>query len=87
MTAFRLSTGETLRQYVKSKGIPYQTVYQYITLLGYGIEEALDLAKKRRNCKNANAKYFKGGMSLRQYCLKNNLKYWKMYQRKRKEQD
>lgn len=67
-----------------NNSIVYQTVYQYIDLLGMTVECALELAKNRKGKKNCNAKYYRNGYSLREYCLANKLKYHREWKEERK---
>lgn len=70
----RLSNGETAYSYLKKINKSYGT-FNNLIHLGYSIEEALEGAIK---CKG-RTKYYRDGISLRKYCLENNLNYEKEY--------
>ena len=70
----RLKDGTSVYSYLKKIGKSYNT-FNNLIHLGYSVEEALEQTLKG----TGRTRYTRGGMSLRQYCIKNGLDYAKEY--------
>lgn len=71
---YRTKDGTPIYTYLKSIGKRYSTFLNMVHM-GYSVEEALE---QTLNCKG-RTKYYRDGLSLRQYCIKNGLDYAKEY--------
>lgn len=63
MTCFRLSNGQTLRQWCEENEISYQSVYTHLEK-GLSVEEACKKAIKNKGKKNLKTKLFYKGKSV-----------------------
>lgn len=70
---YRLPNGTPIYSYLKKLGIEYHCFTNRVAK-GMSVEEAL---KSTLKAPGDNAKYHKNGMTLRQYCIKNNISYYK----------
>lgn len=73
---YRTKDGTPIFTYLKSIGKSYGT-FNNLIHLGFSVEEALEHTLKCEN--RTRNKYFRDGMTLRQYCIKNGLDYAKEY--------
>lgn len=70
----RTKDGTPIFSYLKSIGKNY-TTFRTLIYRGYSVEEALDRVENPRG----KGKYFRDGMTLRQWCIKNDRKYINEY--------
>lgn len=70
----RLKDGTPIFTYLKSIGKSY-SYFQTLVHRGYSVEEALDRVINLRG----KGKYFRDGMTLRQWCIKNGKSYINEY--------
>lgn len=68
--AYRLPDGTPIYTHLKQIGKSYSTFMNYITM-GCTVEEALDAVYKSTK----GIKYFRDGISLREYCRQHGLNY------------
>jgi hypothetical protein len=66
--------GISIRAWAKKHKANYWTIYQGIQR-GLSIDEACANALKRKGKKDSSAKYFVGKLTLRYYCIQNNINY------------
>lgn len=78
------SDGQSVADFCREHNVAYNLVYKWIEKLG-DVNEACEMALKRKGRKDNNTKYWIEGKSLARYCKENGLKYWKMYRRIRNE--
>ena len=78
---YRTKDGTSIYSYLKKLGLEYHSFTNRLAK-GVPLEKALEDTLKY---KQTNAVYFKDGMTLRQYCIKNGLNYYKEWTKVRKE--
>lgn len=65
----------SLRQYCLKNNLSYNIINKYIMEQDLSIQEAIEKYKKCKGRRDTKAVYFYDGMTLMQYCKKNNLCY------------
>lgn len=80
---YRLKDGTPIYSYLKSIGKNYG-IFSNSIHLGLSVEDALELALNTEQRKRT--KYYRGGMSLSQYCIKHELDYKKEYYLEKKKE-
>lgn len=66
--------GVGIREWAIKHNVCYHTIYQGIQR-GLSVDDACTNALKRKGRKDGSTKYFVGKLSLRYYCIQNNINY------------
>ena len=71
---YKLENGQGMMKYCRANKIPYASIWERVALKGMTPDKALQDYFEQKG-KPKYCKYFYKGMTFRQYCCKNNLKY------------
>ena len=71
---YKRTDGVSIGEWAKKHNANYWTIYQGIQR-GLSIDDACTNALKRKGRKDSSAKYFVGKLTLRYYCIQNNINY------------